>query len=674
MLAFAAKVVTSYKANVDDHVKSLDKLKGAEKDRAESSIEANKKVSEALAQTKDGIELLAKGIEFGKEMFAAYAEHSKLAAATASVDFEKLTKASAGLKTQTELMKDAAVLQAGAFKLSGDQMAIVEKAMLSYSRKGLDAQKVHEALLHAVTALKTDGLDDLGVHIDKTGLEMEKSKDRAELFRRVMEKLKTETKGVSDAQQTEAERTTAAGVAFENAVEKMKTSLGKLVVALTPLVEKIGTLAGYVADLGDKNVGGRAQYMIGKRINDTFTSRGLPAPIPFLADVDEKVGAGAQAMTEAEQAYAAAMKTERLRQYYARGGRSKDWASSIMAGDEPGYIEMPPVDATKPFAGSKALAEAAAREKEIQAELDKIFKPYWERTSESHEDYVKRLELAQQRAELKANPYGRLAGDEGGADYGRMALGLAGAGGIDYGKVALGAGRFQNDAGIEYDITKSDAITKALKDTANERLTESWLKRLEDLKKQGEVGSRTGTILEKLIGTTDQWQIYTNLAQGFFNAFGAGYEAMVTGTQSFGKAFKHAIGDALLASGKQMQIEALKEGAMGLASLALGPIGGVSAAGHFAAAAAFEAGAIVAGVAAHELGAGASSAHAGGSTVGGRGAAPTLGGGDNGPAYQGQKIIYVIGDNFGDTTPRERVGTFKKRYQEAFGDAGVMEG
>jgi BioD-like phosphotransacetylase family protein len=137
-------------------------------------------------------------------------------------------------------------------------MAIVEKAMLSYSRKGLDTQKVHEALLKAVTALKTEGLDDLGVHVNKTGIEMDNAKDRAELFRRIMEKLKDETKGMAEGQQTAAERTTAAGVAFVDATDRMKEAVGKLAVSLTPLIEKAAKMLGLVGDLSDPNKGGRA--------------------------------------------------------------------------------------------------------------------------------------------------------------------------------------------------------------------------------------------------------------------------------------------------------------------------------------------------------------------------------------------------------------------------------
>lgn len=66
--------------------------------------------------------------------------------------------------------------------------------------------------------------------------------------------------------------------------------------------------------------------------------------------------------------------------------------------------------------------------------------------------------------------------------------------------------------------------------------------------------------------------------------------------EGFGDAVASGIRDALKAIGKQFAVQALGEAASGLASLALGPIGGISAGAHFAAAAGFAAAAVAAGV------------------------------------------------------------------------------
>src|SRR5262249_51942938 len=148
-----------------------------------------------------------------------------------------------------------------------------------------------------------------------------------------------------------------------------------------------------------------------------------------------------------------------------------------------------------------------------------------------------------------------------------------------------------------------------------------------------------------------------------------GYEAMVTGSQSFAHAFKHAVGDSLLATGKEMQINALKEVALGFAALAFGPMGGPSASAHFAAAAMFEGGAVAAGLAASELGAGGhvggAGSHAG--SHGGAGSVPPVSGGGYGAG--GSHVVYVIGDPWGDQTSRQRANNFKRQARAAIGDA-----
>lgn len=66
--------------------------------------------------------------------------------------------------------------------------------------------------------------------------------------------------------------------------------------------------------------------------------------------------------------------------------------------------------------------------------------------------------------------------------------------------------------------------------------------------------------------------------------------------EGFGTAVKKGISEALKALGKQFAVQAIGEGAAGIASLALGPVGGISAAAHFAAAAGYGAAAVAAGV------------------------------------------------------------------------------
>jgi len=119
------------------------------------------------------------------------------------------------------------------------------------------------------------------------------------------------------------------------------------------------------------------------------------------------------------------------------------------------------------------------------------------------------------------------------------------------------------------------------------------------------------SFLEETFGKVDEISGYKLAFDGLSSAVVAGYGAMVDGTMSFGQAFKKTIADALKSTGSQMVIEALKETAYGIASLARYDYGG--AALHFKSAAAFGVGAVAAGLAASALGGGgSSSASAGG--------------------------------------------------------------
>lgn len=96
----------------------------------------------------------------------------------------------------------------------------------------------------------------------------------------------------------------------------------------------------------------------------------------------------------------------------------------------------------------------------------------------------------------------------------------------------------------------------------------------------------TSTINDYLMPMVNEvtGQLYKNIEEGN-KAF-----------EGFGSAAKKGIAEALKALGKQFAVQAISEAAAGLASLALGPFGGVSAGMHFAAAAGYGAAALAAGV------------------------------------------------------------------------------
>jgi hypothetical protein len=143
-----SNVLTSYKADVSDHVAALKKLKGEERERAKETIEHNEKVKSSL---EDQIKSIAKvsaadrwhrwrvhGRPLGNEQLrrARQADIGRVRR-----QHRRLATATKGLKTEHELLADAARLNNGAFKLTTEQMAIAEQAMIQYTRRGTTTRR-----------------------------------------------------------------------------------------------------------------------------------------------------------------------------------------------------------------------------------------------------------------------------------------------------------------------------------------------------------------------------------------------------------------------------------------------------------------------------------------------------------------------------------------------------
>jgi hypothetical protein len=164
-----------------------------------------------------------------------------------------------------------------------------------------------------------------------------------------------------------------------------------------------------------------------------------------------------------------------------------------------------------------------------------------------------------------------------------------------------------------------------------------------------------------------------------FNAFGnaasASYEAIVTGQGSASAAFKKVMADGLLAMGKSSVIEALRETALGFGSLALGPLGGVSAGMHFKAAGLHAAVAAAAGLAANSLGTSAQAAAAANKPAASDSASTgehsvSGGGSGSGGGKEGRPIVFVVGENFSQMSLRQRALEAERTVRKALGSDG----
>jgi hypothetical protein len=243
------------------------------------------------------------------------------------------------------------------------------------------------------------------------------------------------------------------------------------------------------------------------------------------------------------------------------------------------------------------------------------------------------------------------------------AAGQAGAGIADFGKTAFGA----------WQAAGADADAKAKAEEEYRARYNDWLIEHNALLKdrQNIIDEMMLQDVSKIFGVPVEIDAHAEaidaLAQGYgvlSNAAGEAYEALVTGSGSATEAMKKALGQGLLAMGRDFFVRALGETAMGLAAVAI-PGLGWNASQHFAAAAAYGGASLAAGVAANALGVGGSGASAGPRPSGG-GRAMSVGGGIN-RGDTTRNVTVILGDGYDTSSSRVRHAMLARGIKRAMG-------
>lgn len=191
------------------------------------------------------------------------------------------------------------------------------------------------------------------------------------------------------------------------------------------------------------------------------------------------------------------------------------------------------------------------------------------------------------------------------------------------------------------------------------------------------VGDYRKSRIESMFGSLDEINGYKTAFEGLTGAVTAGMQAWISGSESAGTAVRKFLGDYLSGVASQMAIEALKEGAAAIASIAWYDYTG--AAMHAKAAAAYVAGAAAAAVAARALGGGGSgggaSSSAGGGGSGGGGVSLAAQREQQREAMAGRQtnVTIVMGDASDDSTPRMRRLKADRLWERARGTTGTVE-
>lgn len=629
---YIVNTLMSYKADVTDAVKGIEKLEKAERDLQQQTLDLHKKREAALQGHIDGIGKLdqafhgvANAAKFARDAIASHTEHERSRARAGIDDINMLRQASNGLKSDMQLMSEAAKLQSGAFKLNNEQLAIAEKAMLAYTRKGHESSEVTKKITDAVVGLKTDGLADLGVFVDKSGLSMENAADRGEIFRRVMVALGAASIETADAQAIAAEKAEQTAIRLENAYNKIKNTIGG-VVAKAP---------GYI----ESEVRDRARAIVGT--SPLLRWMGYD---PIDEDEFQRRSGAPQGLTDAEW-------------FAATAQRSQNAAILGLSGSG-GYI--PEAIAGNTVTGATPIDL-------LQNSMQGLFAQRYTRSANMPADW------GGGSPAVRGGVGGRIRGNAQAIDN-IWEAGVSQTIGLLIGD-AMSAMKEGADRDAEMQAAQLAAAAgdtqfdldrmNALLDKAGSSLRSTGDTLSADERYAAFTARSSGSKLEQMFGPLEEFNAYKMAFDALAGGVSAAMTAWIDGSMSAGKAFKAFIAEAVKGIAVQMAMEALKHGAYAIGSLAFGDFRG--AATHGKAAAAFTLGAVAAAAAAKGLNGGGSAP-----STGGAGAAAPIGSGSSAPQYQGRREVIVVGDSWGDTTPRQRAINTRRRVEEAYGAAGVL--
>lgn len=606
---FLSNVVTRYQAETKEHISALNELAGAELDREKKTRDAVKNISDSYGKLT---EVARRSFDVATDALKAYANHSKLVAAAGAADIDRLEKASAGLKTEMQLLGDAARFNSGQFKLNNEQMEIAERAILAFTRQNKDAAKSTEAVLNAVTALKVDGLEDMGVHVDKAGLSMDKAADRTKIWERTIEALTIASRTAGDQVLTDAEKYDRASVHIENAVDRIKRGAGGALDFIGDNIGKYGAIEAY------KFIGAKdAANSIAEGYDVNTAGKLSLEELTLLRIQRARRAADAAARGDA---FTASQLSSGRDTFYVDPNQLKDALSSAAGvfGSTAGNTFY-----GSAFSGLDLGAKGPTGSTAAISDIKNV----WDRTIE------------QAIADLIVNPIAESLKEHAGEQTETL---------------------FESPALVDArSMAQVDAAFKSLSSTSAEATSRG--ERYGDYQH-----AKAGSRLEAMFGPIEEFNVYQTAFKGLSGAVSSAMGAWIDGSVSAGAAVKKFIGEFLKAEAIELGVQALKHGAFAIGSLAFGDLRG--AAQHGQAAAMFGIAAVAAAAGAKQLGGGGASAGGAGAGAGGR-AAPTISGT---PYYNGKQIVYVVGDSLGETSPRKAANKLQRRAQETLGGAGVM--
>lgn len=636
-MAIVTNVVkTIYDAQTRGHEQGVERLRDRQSALAadirkwdEEDKKAAKERVDRWKKVAIGIGTAAAAVLAARAAYQHYAREQSLVAAAGAADINRLSEAAGGLQTRMQLLEFAAKTQAGAFKLTTEEMVIAQKAIRAITNSGYDQEEATKKVTDAIVKLNGGGLAEFGIRVRS-------AKTDGEKFAAVLDALAQKAKEVDGANATTADSIQQVGVRFTDSMDRIKSALGQIVIALEPVIAAAAKLtemgSGWIADLAD---------FTGTVFGSDDASRRLAG----------RYGMGYDAETDSVYDNTA------LGNYMMAGGNAWDFAK----GQAKNRMRLEKLREQENAARRQESAAIASFDEAIKTSI----KVSGDAAKQLAADAKKRREEARKRAQELYNLQRDLGKEIGRwATTGRtdeMAPGARSSSAPSLGAAA--DAEIRDEYGRPIDASSSDNLQRLNR----ERMTADWHARLGAHRKR-ESG------LAQMFGPLEEFNAYRTAFDTLSGAASSALGAWIDGSMSAGQAFKKFIGDSLAALSQQLLVESLKHGAYAIASLIPGPFfnpGG--AAGHAAAAAAFAGGAGLAAIAARSLGGGGAAAGAGGGAGAAVGSSTGISAPGRTPSYEGGRhTTIIVGDPLSDDSPRYRRAKLERQVARISGtSAGV---
>lgn len=618
------RVILAYKADTASAAADIKKLALTQKEHAQAmKKDLESQNSELEAQIAKYGKLAAKaaavyaGIKISLDSMEFYYERNELREKAQGHSIEALRTATRGLVSETELLKLAVTANNGVMKASQAELITIAKAMDVFADRNYDAAKVTQDFNEFLQTGKAKALKDYGLQITET-------RGSVEQFKEVMEQLTVVATDQAFIVNDSRDAWDQSKVSMNDSIDSLRETFGSFIKEISPLLTfAIDAVMEVVAAIKLAVEGWRLIFVAIKDMWD-YVAGGLAMWGDSIREAGEFLGIVEEADTRvAGMARSMALVNDAI----AIGVAAEKHKLSL--------LEQQQIIMATMSIGSMSPERMRAAFKEIAA----FRKAYVHSTD---------IELTEKDMLDIDGMNKKGGGKRDKPTYETEFVDVA----------ALREKFAAQDAAITEAMNESHALFVAEWQELGFVGQEHLLKAVEvagDIREQYAEFSvhRTQSVFREMFGEPQEISLYTEGFNMLRDASVSAFQAMMTGSESAGTAFKKVIAAQMMALASNMFGKSIYHGVEALAYLITGNFGAAAASG--AVSAKYASGALLLGGIASSMGAGAGASASVASGSAGSSLPATASAGIAAPAgSSGNNVTVLVGDDFADDSPRKR--------------------